>query len=162
MKVLFNHLGRTLIAVLCAVLVIGGFNEYLIPEIQNYSKKAVVKEVNLRINEDSNAPALNCVNSNIRVKINDNVNIFSGITARTAGGSNLIQTFREDYNKPARERKYVFVYRLCDDHTSVLASEIDTSKEGEWVVVFCAKDGSNFKTLAVHYEVYDPEIVVVT
>ena len=154
MKFIINHLGRFIVVAIVAALVLAFIPGVFLPSMQNLMSDVFVGEKNyIDTTAGLAPPVLSCSSEKVVLAVGDTVDLFSNITAKSSSGENLISQLSNDYAKDLAARKQVFVYRTNFNGANSLASEIDTSEAGKWVVIYLLYDGAEHAILKVPYVV---------
>ena len=154
MKLIIDSFGKLLVAAVASALIIvlvagvlipgvRGFVSDLFPSEKNYEDKA----------ETASAPTLACTNSVVNLSAGSEVDIFENITAQSSENVDLIAQLKDDFAKSVSERRDVFVYKINDDNTNSLVSQIDPTGAGKWIVVYVLTDNSESDSLKVSYTI---------
>lgn len=157
MKLLIDNIGKTLIAVVVAILAVVLISTVFIPGVRNFVGILFPNETNyIDTNTDTASITLTSTKTNVDLSVGDTVNLFDTVTALSSTKENIVSQLTEDYEKPVEERSHVFVYKINNDNSSpVLATEIDTSVPGKWAVLYLLNDASETVSLKISYTVAD-------
>lgn len=153
MKLIVNHLGKIVIALVITSLSLTLLFGILVPALRDNVPSMLPDERNYVVNETGEGkPTLTSSAESVTVSVNAYLNIFSRITALSCDGENIISQLKDDYARPLNERTKVFVYEVTHG-PRVLANEINTSYPSKWVVFYILDDGDYVNTLSVTYNV---------
>lgn len=155
MKLLTTSLGKIIVAASAVIIVLTFISLVFLPKVQEFAGGVLPDEKNYLINNNSDAFTLFCTEDVYELLKDDVVDIFSGVTALSSEGEDLVPMLREDYEKPLEEREHVFVYKINSDGTATPETAINSTVVGDWSVLYVLKDGLERTTLKVDYVFLD-------
>lgn len=154
MKLITENLGKIIVALMVTSLLLFLLATIFVPGVREFTLNLFPSETNYIVNEvNEKSPVITCEKSSVSVAVGDTVDLFAGISAKSADGDNLISQLTSDFDLPVDKRTCVFVYLCNDNETKTLMSNIDTSFPGEWKVFYQLSDNNGSARLSVDYSV---------